>query len=106
MIETTRMIDNLSTALMEAVGHMRSHCACRGSSVCVPCEVARDSHAGLEVLRAWRAQAAEVIDTLDAAARMVEAATERRDECAVCSTLHEDAAAARRPDDSWEESHG
>lgn len=86
-------------ALRAALGHLTSHCKCRGESLCVPCELARDSYSESERLRELRARITAFLDAVDHTLRCVSAyATGPLDtpnDCAACNTVADAAQSAR-----------
>lgn len=103
MNDTDTIIDGLARALMDTTGHLRTHCRCVGSSLCVACEIARGSNDVLERHRAWRAEAAELLEVLSHEARCAAAVTERRDECDPCAAIHQLAGDAHQQALAWSE---
>jgi len=86
-------------ALRDALGHLTTHCRCSGDSLCVPCELARDSWNESLRLRELRSKIAAFLEAVDHTLRCINAYATGPDDtptdCSICSTLANAASSAR-----------
>lgn len=76
--------------LRDALGHLTTHCGCRGESLCVPCELAQDSWEESSRLRDLRARIAAFLEAVDHTLRCVSGyacAETSGSDCPVCAVL-------------------
>lgn len=87
-------------ALRDALAHLTSHCKCSGESLCVPCELAKDSWEESNRLRELRARLTAFLDAVDHTMRCITAYATGPDDttnnCPTCTALADAAQSARR----------